>query len=172
MNRAAIYPGTFDPLTLGHLDVLERVARIFERVVLAIAAVPPRKSPMFALEDRVAMTREAVAHLPNVEVEPFDGLLVAYAARKGIRVLVRGIRAYSDFEYEFQMALMNRKLAPDVETLFLMPKEALSYISSSVVREIAERGGDTSELVPEAVQRWIERWVRTRSEVLKGGGGS
>ncbi len=169
MNRAAIYPGTFDPLTLGHLDVVERVSRIFGRVVLAIAAVPPRKSPMFSLEDRVAMTREAVQHLSNVEVEPFDGLLVAYAARKGIRVLVRGIRAYSDFEYEFQMALMNRKLAPEVETLFLMPKEALSYISSSVVREIAERGGETSELVPPAVHRRIEEWVRGR-RALEGGG--
>jgi pantetheine-phosphate adenylyltransferase len=157
MRKAAIYPGTFDPLTLGHLDVMERVAAIFERVVLAIVIVPARKSPMFSLEERVEMARESAAHLPNVEVESFSGLLVDYAHRKDIHVLVRGIRAYSDFEYEFQMALMNRKLAPDVETLFLMPKEAFSYISSSVVREIATQGHDTSELVPPPVRRAIER---------------
>jgi len=164
MRQAAIYPGTFDPLTLGHLDVIERVAAIFERVMLAIVTIPSRKSPMFSLEERVAMARESVRHLPNVEVESFDGRLVDYARGKGIHVLVRGIRAYSDFEYEFQMALMNRKLAPDVETLFLMPKEAFSYISSSVVREIADQGGDTSELVPEPVQARIETRPRKGRE--------
>jgi pantetheine-phosphate adenylyltransferase len=162
MRQAAIYPGTFDPLTLGHLDVIERVAAIFDRVVVAIVSIPPRKSPMFSLEERVAMARKAVRHLANVEVESFDGLLVQYAHRKDIHVLVRGIRAYSDFEYEFQMALMNRKLAPDVETLFLMPKEAFSYISSSVVREISDRGGDTSELVPPPVQACIQKRARKR----------
>ncbi len=160
MRQAAIYPGTFDPLTLGHLDVIERVAAIFDRVVVAIVSIPPRKSPMFTLEERVAMARKAVRRLANVEVESFDGLLVHYAHLKDIHVLVRGIRAYSDFEYEFQMALMNRKLAPDVETLFLMPKEAFSYISSSVVREISDRGGDTSGLVPRPVQTCIERRLR------------
>ncbi len=160
MRKAAIYPGTFDPLTLGHLDVIERVAAIFEHVILAIVTLPARKSPMFTLEERVAMARESVAHLPNVKVEPFSGLLVDYAHRKDIHVLVRGIRAYSDFEYEFQMALMNRKLAGDVETLFLMPKEAFSYISSSVVREISEQGGDVSELVPAPVLTAIQRHLR------------
>jgi pantetheine-phosphate adenylyltransferase len=160
MRKAAIYPGTFDPLTLGHLDVIERVAAIFEHVVLAIVTLPPRKTPMFTLQERVDMAAEAVRHLPNVQVEPFKGLLVDYARQKDIHVLVRGIRAYSDFEYEFQMALMNRKMAADVETLFLMPKEAFSYISSSVVREIAEQGGDTSELVPQAVQVCIDRKCR------------
>jgi pantetheine-phosphate adenylyltransferase len=165
MRKAAIYPGTFDPLTLGHLDVIERVAAIFEHVILAIVTLPARKSPMFTLEERVAMGRESVAHLPNVKVEPFSGLLVDYARRKDIHVLVRGIRAYSDFEYEFQMALMNRKLAADVETLFLMPKEAFSYISSSVVREISEQGGDVSELVPAPVLTAIQRHLG------KGGAG-
>jgi pantetheine-phosphate adenylyltransferase len=160
MRKAAIYPGTFDPLTMGHLDVIERVAAIFDRVVLAIVTIPARKSPMFSLEERVLMARESVRHLANVGVESFGGLLVQYAHRKDIHVLVRGIRAYSDFEYEFQMALMNRKLAPDVETLFLMPKEAFSYISSSVVREIADKGGDTSELVPPPVQGRIEKRIR------------
>jgi pantetheine-phosphate adenylyltransferase len=160
MRQAAIYPGTFDPLTLGHLDVIERVAAIFDRVVVAIVTIPPRKSPMFTLEERVAMARESVQRLDNVEVDSFDGLLVHYAHRKDIHVLVRGIRAYSDFEYEFQMALMNRKLAADVETLFLMPKEAFSYISSSVVREISDQGGDTSELVPPPVQACIAKRAR------------
>lgn len=160
MRQAAIYPGTFDPLTLGHLDVIERVAAIFNRLVVAIGTVPQRKQPMFTVEERVSMTRASVQHLPNVEVECFTGLLVHYARRRDIHVLVRGIRAYSDFEYEFQMALMNRKLAPDVETLFLMPKEAFSYISSSVVREISDMGGDTSELVPQPVQACIEARLR------------
>jgi len=162
MRKAAIYPGTFDPLTLGHVDVIERVAAIFDRIVLAIVTIPPRKSPMFSLDERMAMARESLRGLPNVEVESFDGLLVNYARRKDIHVLVRGIRAYSDFEYEFQMALMNRKLAADVETLFLMPKEAFSSISSSVVREIAAQGGDTSEFVPPPVQAQIAAWSRRR----------
>lgn len=162
MRQAAIYPGTFDPLTLGHLDVIERVSIIFNRVVVAIVATPSRKSPMFDLAERVEMARASVRHLPQVEVETFDGLLVDYARRMDIHVLVRGIRAYSDFEYEFQMALMNRKLAADVETLFLMPKEAFSYISSSVVREIAEKGGDTSELVPASVQACIDQRAAER----------
>jgi pantetheine-phosphate adenylyltransferase len=157
MRKAAIYPGTFDPLTLGHLDVIERVAAIFEHIMVAIVLVPARKTTMFSLDERVAMARASVAHLPNVEVESFSGLLVDYCGRKDIHVLVRGIRAYSDFEYEFQMALMNRKLAPDVETLFLMPKEAFSYISSSVVREIADQGRDLSELVPPPVRQAIEK---------------
>ncbi len=162
MRQSAIYPGTFDPLTLGHLDVIERVAAIFSRVVVAIVTIPARKTPMFSLDERVAMARESVRHLPNVEVESFNGLLVRYARLKDIHVLVRGIRAYSDFEYEFQMALMNRKLAPDVETLFLMPKEAFSYISSSAVREIAGQGGDTFDLVPAPVQARIESLQRAR----------
>ncbi len=169
MRQAAIYPGTFDPLTLGHLDVIERVAAIFDRVVVAVVSIPPRKSPMFTLEERVDMARESVGHLANVEVDSFDGLLVHYAHFKDIHVLVRGIRAYSDFEYEFQMALMNRKLAPDVETLFLMPKEAFSYISSSAVREISDRGGDTSELVPPPVQSCMEKRVRQIGAGRRGG---
>jgi len=147
MNKAAIYAGTFDPITVGHLDLVERAARIFPRLVVAVAISTPKKT-CFTVEERVAIVRAAVARFPNVEVEAFDGLLVDYARRKGIAVLVRGLRAFSDFEFEFQMALTNRKMAPDIETIFLMPKEDFSYISSHVVRDIAALGGDVEPFVP------------------------
>ncbi|MFH0953037.1 MAG: pantetheine-phosphate adenylyltransferase [Verrucomicrobiota bacterium] len=152
MNQAAIYAGSFDPITLGHLDVIERAARIFPRLILAVAATS-RKDALFTLDERVAMARQVVKPFKSVEVDSFDGLLVEYARSKGVHVLVRGLRAFSDFEYEFQMALMNRKLAPDIETLFLMPKEDYSYVSSSAVREVAELGGDTSDFVAEPVKK-------------------
>lgn len=163
MRRSAIYAGTFDPLTLGHYDVIERIASIFEHVVVAVVEHAARKVPMFTAEERVAMARRSVGDFANVTVESFDELLVEYARRKGIYILVRGLRAYADFEYEFQMALTNRKLAPEIETLFLMPKEAYSYVSSSTVREIAERGGDTRDFVPAAVQAFIEAKFRPPS---------
>lgn len=147
MRSHAIYAGTFDPLTLGHYDLVVRAAHIVDRLTLAVAA-NPRKQPLFALEERVAMAREALAAFPNVEVEPFDELVVNYARRRGVKLLVRGLRAFSDFEFEFQMALMNRQLAPEIETLFLMPKEEHSYVSSSSVREIAQYGGEITAFVP------------------------
>jgi pantetheine-phosphate adenylyltransferase len=156
MNRAAIYAGTFDPITLGHLDVVERAARVFPRLILAVA-VRTTKEPLFSLDERVAIARESVAGFPSVEVEPFDGLLVAYARRKKVGVLVRGLRAFSDFEFEFQMALTNRKLAPDIETLFLMPSEDYSYVSSSTVRQIAELGGSVRQFVPEPSRQALAR---------------
>lgn len=156
MTTIGIYAGTFDPLTFGHVDLVVRAARLFERLILAIS-VSARKTPLFTIEERLAMARQLVRDVPNVEVDSFDGLLVDYARRKGARVLIRGLRAYSDFEYEFQMALTNRKMAPDMETLFLMPKETHSYISSSVVREIAELGGDTSSFVPDFVCAALQR---------------
>lgn len=151
MNRVAIYAGTFDPLTLGHMDLIRRASRIFERLILAVARSQD-KNPLFSLEERLLLVQQSVADLENVEVEPFEGLLVSYAQQKGVHVLVRGLRAFSDFEFEFQMALTNRKMAPALETLFLMPKEEYSYISSSAVREIAELGGDTSMFVPPPVE--------------------
>lgn len=147
MNRAAIYAGTFDPITLGHLDLIGRAAAIFPRLILAVARQPPKRT-MFSPEQRAAIAAEAVRELRNVEVKLFDGLLVEFARSKGVRVLVRGLRAFSDFEFEFQMALTNRKLAPDIETLFLMPSEEYSYVSSSTVRQIAELGGDVRRFVP------------------------
>jgi pantetheine-phosphate adenylyltransferase len=156
MIHLAIYAGTFDPLTLGHMDLIERSAEIFDRLILAVAEEPP-KDQLFEPEERVAMAREVVKGLANVEVESFNGLLVEYARRRRATVLIRGLRAYSDFEYEFQMALTNRKLAPEIETLFMMPKETHSYVSSSTVKEVAMLGGDTSDFVPECVQKVLAR---------------
>ncbi len=160
-SRTIVYPGTFDPLTLGHLDLLTRVSELFESVILAVAGVSHKAGGMFSCEDRIAMAREVTAGLPNIAVERMDGLLIDFVRGHQARVVLRGLRAYSDFEYEFQMALTNRKLAPEIETLFLMPKEDHSYVSSSTVREIARYAGDTSQFVPAAVQRYIERKVVT-----------
>ncbi|NLB60460.1 MAG: pantetheine-phosphate adenylyltransferase [Lentisphaerae bacterium] len=151
MNMAAIYPGTFDPITLGHVDLIRRAARLFDRLILAVSD-SLRKSPLFTQAERLAMARELAVEIPQVEVDSFDGLLVEYARRKQARVILRGLRAFSDFEYEFQMALTNRKMAPDLETIFMMPKEVYSYVSSTMVREIAALGGDTSLFVPDFVQ--------------------
>lgn len=151
MNRVVIYPGTFDPITLGHVDLIKRAARLFERLILAVS-VSTWKSPLFTLEERLAMARTLAADMPHVEVDSFDGLLVDYVRQKKAHVVLRGLRAFSDFEYEFQMALTNRKMAPEVETLFMMPKEIYSYVSSTMVREIAALGGDTSVFVPDFVQ--------------------
>lgn len=156
MNQAAIYAGTFDPLTLGHMDMIDRAAHIFPRLVLALA-VQTGKQTLFTLEERLAIARESVAGFANVEVKAFDGLLVEFARQEKIQCLVRGLRAFSDFEFEFQMALTNRKLAPEIETLFLMPKEDFSYISSSTVRQIAELGGDVGQFVPEPSCRALRR---------------
>ena len=155
MTRLAIYAGTFDPLTLGHFDLIERSAEIFESVVLAVA-VSSFKNTTFAVEERVAMAGEVVQRMGNVEVTSFDGLLVNYARERGARVLIRGLRAYSDFESEFQMALTNRKLAPEIETLFMMPKESHSYVSSSTVKEVAQLGGSVRDFVPDPVRVFLE----------------
>ncbi len=147
--KVAVYPGTFDPITYGHLDILERAARIFDKVIIAVA-VNRRKGPLFSVEERKEMIEECVRErgLSNVEVDSFDTLLIEYARTKGASVIVRGLRAISDFEYEFQMALMNRKLYPNIETLFMMPSEQYTYISSRIVKEIASYGGNVSCLVP------------------------
>ena len=154
-----VYPGTFDPITLGHLDLVQRAAGLFDQVVLAVAAQSGKPGALFTAEERIEMAREVVADLPNVSVERMDGMLVDFCRAHGARVLLRGIRVYSDFEYEFQMALTNRKLAPEIETLFMMPKEEHSCVSSSVVREIASYAGDVSRFVPPAVQRHLERRI-------------
>jgi pantetheine-phosphate adenylyltransferase len=155
MNQAAVCAGTFDPLTLGHLDVIERASRIFPRVVIAVAT-NPGKNPMFSLEERLDLVRKSTAHLQGIEIDSFNGLLVDFAESKGVQVIVRGLRAFSDFEYEFQMALTNRKLKPEIETLFLMPKQDYSYVSSSNVRTVASLGGDISQFVPPPVQRALK----------------
>jgi pantetheine-phosphate adenylyltransferase len=150
MNEAAVCAGTYDPITMGHLDVIERASRIFPRIVIAVAA-SPGKNPLFSTAERVELVKRSTAHLTGIEVETFDGLLVDFAKGKGVHVIVRGLRAFSDFEYEFQMALMNRKLKSEIETLFLMPKQDYSYVSSSNVRTVASMGGNITQFVPPPV---------------------
>lgn len=149
MNRA-LYPGTFDPITKGHTDLIERTARLFDEVVVAVAA-NPKKNPLFSLERRVELVQAVSAHLPNVRVVGFSNLLAHLAREQNANVLIRGLRAVSDFEYEFQLANMNRQLAPQVESLFLTPSENYSYISSTLVREVAALNGDVSKFVHPAV---------------------
>jgi len=150
MPVGAMYPGTFDPITNGHVDLVRRAARLFDRVVLAVAA-SPRKAPLFSLEERIALARTSLGGLPNVTVDGYDGLTVAYARRHDLRVVVRGLRAVSDFEFELQLASMNRHLDEEIETIFLAPAEEYAFISSTLVREIAGLGGDMTRFVPAQV---------------------
>ena len=159
MSVSAMYPGTFDPITLGHEDLVRRASRLFDKVVVAIAA-NPGKEPMFSLEERVDLARTALADLDNIEVSGYDGLTVDFARKNGLGVILRGLRAVSDFEYEFQLANMNRHLAKDVETAFLTPTETYNFISSSLVREICSMGGDISEFVSPAVNEALIDRVR------------
>lgn len=149
--RTVIYPGSFDPLTNGHLDVVQRAAKLFDRVILAVAQ-NDSKNPLFTLGERRNLARECVGHLPNVEVDAFDGLLVEYVDARSAQAIIRGLRAVSDFEFEFQLALMNRKLNERVETIFMMPKDTYTFLSSRIVKEIARLGGDVSSFVPAPVQ--------------------
>jgi len=155
----AIYPGTFDPITNGHSDLVQRATRMFERVIVAVAA-NPGKTPAFSLEERVAMARTALAGVDDVEVCGFDTLLVEFSKNKKAQVILRGLRAVSDFEFEFQLAGMNRKLAPGIETVFMMPAEQYTYLSSSVVREIASLGGDVAEFVHPEVAKALRKRLR------------
>jgi pantetheine-phosphate adenylyltransferase len=152
MSTLAIYPGSFDPLTNGHVDIISRGARLFDRIVVAIL-VNAEKSPLFSMDERVEIAREVFKPQPNVEVDTFDGLLVDYVERRGAQVIVRGLRAVSDFEFEFQMALMNRRLQPNVETVFMMPAEQYTYISSRLIKEVFKLGGRVDGLVPDLVQK-------------------
>ena len=156
MTNRVVYPGTFDPITNGHKDLIERAARMFDEVIVAIAA-SEKKGPLFSLEERVALAQESLAHLDNIRVVGFSRLLAHFCAEQEANILLRGLRAVSDFEYEFQLANMNRQLAPDLETVFLTPAEHLSYISSSLVREIALLDGDISPFVPAPVAAALTR---------------
>ena len=161
-SKLAIYPGSFDPVTNGHLDLIERASKLFGRLVVTVAR-NGEKAPMFTLQERVDMLREATQPFPNVQVDTFDGLLVDYSRKLGARVLVRGIRAVSDYEYELQMALMNRRLRPEIETAFLMAGEAYSFISSHLVKEVVSLGGDIAGLVPPAVEARLKgRFARSQ----------
>jgi pantetheine-phosphate adenylyltransferase len=148
----AIYPGSFDPLTNGHVDIIQRGSRFFDRIIVAIL-INVEKAPLFTVPERVDIAREVFRDWTNVEVDTFDGLLVEYAQSKQASVIVRGLRAVSDFEYEMQMALMNRRLSPDVETIFMMPAEPYTYVSSRLVKEVVALGGSVHGLVPAIVER-------------------
>ena len=152
MKVLAVYPGSFDPVTHGHLDIIRRGSRLFDRIVVAVLKNPEKK-PLFPLAERRRILRQATREIPNVTIDSFDGLLVDYARRRRARVIVRGLRALSDFEYEFQMALMNRRLDATIETVFMMPSEAYSYLSSRLVKEVARLGGSVAGLVPPEVDR-------------------
>ncbi len=152
MSTKAIYPGTFDPITLGHLEIVMRAARMFDQLVVAIAASPGKK-PLFSLDERVALAREVTAHLPNVEVVGFSELMVNFARAQQANVLVRGVRAVADFEYETQLAQMNRHLLPSLETIFLLPSEGFSFVSSSLIKEVARHSGDVQAFLPASVHQ-------------------
>jgi pantetheine-phosphate adenylyltransferase len=162
MSVKALYPGTFDPPTSGHIDLIQRGSKIFDHLTVAIL-VNPVKNPLFTLEERVEMLKEAVAGIGNVSVATFDGLMVEFARQQGATAVLRGIRAISDYEHEFQMALMNRRLAPEIETVFLQPAGRYSFVSSRMVKEVFSFGGDISGLVPANVLK------RLRARIKNGG---
>ena len=166
MERIAVYPGSFDPLTNGHVDIIQRGARMFDRILVAIL-VNAEKAPLFSVDERVTIAREVFRQQSNVLVDTFDGLLVEYVRRRGASVIVRGLRAVSDFEYEMQMALMNHRLAPDIETVFMMPAEQYTYVSSRLIKEVFMLGGPIAGLVPEIVETRLHE-KRTGSNSPRG----
>jgi len=159
MTRTAIYPGTFDPVTYGHLDVIKRICVLYDKVYVAVAHSKEKKA-LFSVEERLAMMKEVVAEYKNVEVTDFDGLVVDFAKNKSAKVVVRGLRMISDFEYEFQMALTNRKLNPEIETVFMMPNESYSYLSSKLIKEIVGMGADASPFIPKNVEEKLKEKLK------------
>jgi len=153
--KIGVYPGTFDPITNGHIDIIRRSLQIFDKVIVAVAP-NPKKKPIFDIHERVEMIQEATRDIPNVQIEIFEGLLADYMKRKGAHAIIRGLRAISDFEHEFMMALMNRKLDSEAETVFLMPSEEYSYLTSSAIKEVASYGGVVKDLVPPIVARRLQ----------------
>jgi pantetheine-phosphate adenylyltransferase len=160
-KRTAIYPGTFDPFTNGHLDLVNRSLRVFDKVIIAIAP-SLKKTPLFALEERIELIRKSLKNYNRIMIEPFDGLLVDYVKSKRGTVIIRGLRAVSDFEYELQMALMNRRLNPRIETVFMMPNEEYSFLTATIVKEIASLGGPVAELVPSPVEKALRNKFRKK----------
>lgn len=159
MRPRAVYPGTFDPVTYGHIDLIKRALKIFDRVIIAVAHNPEKK-PLFTVEERITMLKRATKGLKGVVIEDFDSLVVDYARRKGASVVIRGLRMLSDFEYEFQMALTNRKLAEDIETIFMMPSEQYSYLSSKLIKEAVALGADVKAFVPKFVKKALAEKLR------------
>lgn len=161
LMRTAIYPGSFDPVTNGHLDVMQRAAKLFDHIIVAVAHNETKKA-LFTLEERCVMVRAATSHIPNVEVDTFDGLLVNYVESRSAGAIIRGLRAISDFEFEFQLALMNRKLNERIETIFMMPRDTYTFLSSRIVKEIARLGGDISSFVPPHVETALHQRLKPR----------
>ena len=164
LETSALYPGSFDPITNGHVDIIERELKVFDRIIVAVLK-NPKKRPLFTTKERVRMIQDIFASKREVEVRAFDGLLVEFARARGTRVVIRGLRAISDFEYEFQMALMNRSLAPDIETFFMMPSFNYSFLSSNLVREVAGLGGAVDNLVPALVARKLRAKLKGSKKV-------
>lgn len=163
--KLAIYPGTFDPITNGHLDLVRRGIRIFDEIIIAVAP-NPKKQPLFTIEERLRMIKESVLDLYNVRVEAFNGLLVDYVNSKGAVAIIRGLRAVSDFEYELQIALMNRRLNPEVETVFMMPSEEYSFLTSSLVKEVSSFGGSVKGLVPDVVEKALQERFKIIGDIV------
>ena len=163
--RKAAYLGTFDPVTYGHVDVIERAAKIFDELLIGVASDSGQKKSLFSIGERVDMIKKAIKHLTNVKIEPFNALAVNYVKDKGINVIVRGLRMISDFEYEFQMALTNRKLNDQIETIFMMPSESYSYISSRLIKEAASLGAELGDFVPDFVQSALRTKLRAKSKI-------
>jgi len=159
MCQKAIYPGSFDPVTYGHIDLIKRAQDIFPELIVAVAH-NPHKKPLFSVKERVQMLKEATKEFKGIIVDDFDGLVIEYARKNKVHVLIRGLRMISDFEYEFQMALTNRKLAPDIETIFLMPQESYSYISSKLLKEAASLGADLSSFIPDYVEQALKKKLK------------
>jgi pantetheine-phosphate adenylyltransferase len=160
--KRAVYPGSFDPVTNGHLDIIERASLLFDELIVAVA-YNDEKNPLFTSSQRIELLGEVVGHLPNVKVAEFEGLLIDFAREQGATAIVRGLRAISDFEFEFQMALMNRKLNPELETVFMMPKEEYTYLSSRIVKEIARLGGNVGAFVPHSIAAALKERFTPRS---------
>lgn len=161
MSKAAVYPGTFDPITMGHVNIIKRAIKIFDKVIVAVA-VDTFKEPLFTAEERAKMIRDTFKNNPKVEVETFEGLLAEYVKKKGVNVILRGLRTVEDFEYELQMSLANKKLYPECETLFMMTEGEYSYYSSSLIKEIASLGGDVRKMVPKPVKNMLDKKFRRK----------
>ncbi|HET6465538.1 MAG TPA: pantetheine-phosphate adenylyltransferase [Nitrospiria bacterium] len=161
--KIGVYPGTFDPITNGHIDIIRRSLQVFDKVIVAVAP-NPKKKPIFDIHERVEMIQEATRDIPNVQIEIFEGLLADYMKRKGAHAIIRGLRAVSDFEHEFMMALMNRKLDSEAETVFLMPSEEYSYLTSSAIKEVASYGGVVKDLVPPIVARRLQEHFKKKQK--------
>lgn len=161
MSKIAVYPGSFDPITLGHLDIIQRSCKIFDKVIVAVLENPEKKAPLFTIEERVELIEKSIKGLDNVEVESFRGLLINYMKKKEAKVIIKGLRAVSDFDYEFQMALLNNKLDKEIETLFMMTNSNYSYLSSTAVKQVAMYGGCIKELVPEVIIKDILNKIKT-----------